>query len=291
MVAPVLIRPCLPAELPALVALLDQEFISSKGRSVSLAERFPATLHAGNCPDILLACRAHEIAAAIVIKRFHWFTAERSRRGAMIGLVYAQPAERGRGLASQLLRAAAQRLREDGAAFAVLWTAQPEFYRRLGWQSADCGVFGTYASAGDAAAGCTPADAGAIETLRLRELGAHLLRSAAGYQTLPPPAERLELRVSPEGTAYAVYGVKAECAYVYEFGGEPAGYAALWQDVSAAAHTVYINERRGSAAQQWLSNIPGVTWREQALAMWLPLAEPDCARRFGDWYVPYLDRI
>jgi hypothetical protein len=85
--------------------------------------------------------------------------------------------------------------------------------------------------------------------------------------------------------------MQADRAYVYEIGGEPAGYAALWQDICAAARTIYINERRGSLVHQWLSLQPGIHWRDQALAMWLPLAEPACARHFGDWHVPFLDRI
>jgi predicted N-acetyltransferase YhbS len=277
--------------MPALIALLDQEFVVSKGRSISLAQRLPAALHADNCANILLACRGDEIAAAIVIKRFDWITRERSWRGAMIGLVYTRPAERGQGFASRLLRAAEEKLRADDTAFAVLFTAQPEFYRRLGWSGADCGMFGTYVGAGGSAAGCIPAGADAIEVLRLRSPGARMARDSASYRSLPLPAERLEMRVSPGAAAYAIYGVRGECAYVYEFGGAASGYAALWQDICAAARTVYINERSGSAAKQWLANIPSINWREHALAMWLPLAEPDCARHFGDWYVPFLDRI
>ncbi len=291
MVAPVEIRNCTPAELPALIALLDEEFIFSKGRSVSLAQRFPAALNAANCPNILLACRGEDIVAAIVIKRFDWITPERSWRGAMIGMVCTRAAERGQGLASQLMRAAQQQLRADGTAFAVLFTAQPGFYRGLGWTTFDCGVFGTYASAGSAEAGCMPADANAIEDLRLRSAEAHVLRGSASYRALPLPAERLEMRASTRSAAYAIYGLRADCAYVYEFGGEPSGRAALWQDIRAAAATVYINERRGSPSAQWFSRIPGVAWRNQALAMWLPLAEPACARHFGDWYISYLDRI
>lgn len=281
----------MPAELPVLVGLLDAEFIFSKGRRLSLARRLPTALHGDNCPNILLACRGDEIAAGIVIKRFDWITAERGWRGAMIGMVYTRPAERGQGLASQLLRAAEQCLRADGTAFAVLWTTQPEFYRRLGWSSADCGVFGTFTSVGGSAAGCNPADAGAIETLRLRSPCAHMPRSAASYRTLPPPAERMEQLVSPDGESYAIYGMHADRVYVYEFGGAASGYAALWQDIYAAQRIVYINERRGSAAQQWLANMPGIGWRDQALAMWLPLAEPACARHWAQWYVPLLDRI
>lgn len=291
MVAPVLIRPCAPAELAALVGLLDEEFVSSKGRNVSLVRRFPAVLHTGNCPNILLACRGNEIAAAIVIKRFGWLTPERSWRGAMIGMVYVRPAERGKGLASQLLRAAEQDLRAEGSAFAVLWTAQPALYRRLGWTSADCGVFGTFASTGGTTAGCTPAAADAVDALRLRGQGAHTARDRASYQTLPLPAEQLHLLASPGGAAYAIYAVRADCAYVYEFGGEPSGYAALWQDICVAPRTVYINAHRGSAPHQWLAHRPGIGWRDQALSMWLPLAEPACARHFSDWYVPFLDRI
>ena len=291
MVAPALIRPCLPAELPALAGLLDEEFIFSKGRSISLARRLPTALQVENCLNILLACRGAEIAACIVIKRFDWITPERSWRGAMIGMVYTRPAERGNGLASELLRTAAERLRVEGTAYAVLWTTQADFYRRLGWTSADCGVFGTYTSAGGAAAGCTAADAGMVEALRLRSPGARIPRSAASYRTLPLPAERLELPVSPDGESYAIYGVQADRAYVYEFGGAASGYAALWQDICASRRTVCINERRGSAAHQWLAHQPGISWRDQALAMWLPLAEPDCARHCSDWYIPFLDRI
>ncbi|MFH1602794.1 MAG: GNAT family N-acetyltransferase [Pseudomonadota bacterium] len=291
MVAPVLIRPCEPVELPALVGLLDEEFIFSKGRSVSLARRFPAVLHARNCPNILVARRGDAVAAAIVIKRFDWITPERSRRGAMIGMVYTRPAERGKGLAAQLLRTAEQSLCADGTAFAVLWSAQPDFYRRLGWTSSDCGVFGTFVSPGGNTAGCCPAEASAVDALRLRGPDPYTPRSRASYQTLPPPVEQLHILASPGGVAYVIFGVLADRAYVYEFCGEPSGYAALWQDICAVAHTIYINERRGSAAHQWLSLQNGVSWRDHALAMWLPLAEHSCARHFSDWYVPFLDRI
>lgn len=296
MVAPVLIRRCLPAELPALIALLDEEFIFSKGRRLSLARRFPALLRPGNCPDILLACRGAAIAACVVVKRFDWIAPESRWRGAMIGMVYTHPAERGRGLASQLLRAAEQALRADGTAFAVLWTARPSFYQRLGWTASDCGVFGTWSGAGGATTGstttsCAPAPAGMVDALRLRSAEPHALREPECYLTLPPPAERLQLLASPDGEAYAIYGIRADDAYVYEFGGAPAAYPALWRDIATAHATVYINERRGSAAHQWLLRQSGIHWRDQALAMWLALAEPACARHFSDWYLPYLDRI
>jgi GNAT superfamily N-acetyltransferase len=301
MVGQVRIRPCLPAELPQLIALLDEEFIVSRGRRLSLARRFPAVLDAGNCAGILLACRADTIAACIVQKRFDWIAPERTWRGAMIGLVYTRPAERGRGLATQLLRAAEQNLRAAGTAFAVLWTAQPGFYQRLGWSASDCGVFGTWsgatgaaagaANAGGTGAGCAPMPVASVESLRLRDPAPRIQRDSASYLRLPPPAEDLQLLASPGGAAYAAYGARADHAYVYEFGGEPSAYSSLWRHISARHRTVWINERRGSPAHQWLLGQTDIHWRDQALAMWLPLAEPASARHFAEWYLPYLDRI
>ena len=301
MVEPILIRSCLPAELPALIALLDEEFIVSKGRSLSLAQRFPAVLQPGNCADILLACRGAVISACVVVKRFDWITPERTWRGAIIGMVYTRPAERGSGLASELLRAAEQILRADGTDFAVLWTTQPEIYRRLGWVAADCGVFGTWSGGGGAAsagvdggramAGCAPASVGAVESLRGSGTDGRTARGSASYLALPLPAERLQLLASPCGKAYAICGERADQAYVYEFGGTPSAFAALWEEISAVHSTVYINDRRGSASQLWLASLPSIKWRDQGLAMWQALAEPACERHFPDWYVPYLDRI
>ncbi len=291
MVAAVRIRSCTPAELPELIALLDAEFISSRGRSLSLARRLPGALEAANCPNILLACADDAILASITVKRFDWVTPERTWRGAMIGLVYTRPQARGQGHASRLLRQAAEDLRADGTAFAVLFTAQPEFYRRLGWANADCGLFGTCASAGGAAAGCRSGDAATIERLRRADAKPYMPRTGASYDALPLPADRLVRRASPAGDAYAIYGLHGDSAYVYEFGGAPSGFPALWQDVCSAARSVHVNARGESAGHQWLAAHAELAWREQALAMWLPLAEPACARHFGDWYVPYLDRI
>lgn len=298
---PILIRSCLPAELPALIALLDEEFVFSKGRSGSLAQRFPAVLQVANCADILLACRGAAIAACVVVKRFDWITPERTWRGAMIGMVYARPAERDKGLASQLLRVSEQSLRADGTDFAVLWAAQSGFYERLGWTATDCGIFGTWTCGGGAApavlegeratAGCAPAPVGAVEGLRFSGASGRMPRGPASYLTLPPPAERLQLLASPCGKAYAIYGERADQAYVYEFGGTPSAFAPLWQDICAAHRTVYINDRRGSPSQMWLASLPGIQWRDQGLAMWLTLAEPACKSQFHEWYVPYLDRI
>jgi GNAT superfamily N-acetyltransferase len=59
----------------------------------------------------------------------------------MIGLVYADPAHRRRGLASACVEAALHRLAARGAVLAMLWSERESFYRRLGFSPGGCEVF------------------------------------------------------------------------------------------------------------------------------------------------------
>jgi len=145
------IAPCSSGEYDALLALLDLEFIFGKGRRLSLQQRFPAVLNRQRPQAILLAKAQNLIVSALAIKAFDWITPERSWRAAMVGMVYTRPEWRGRGMASVLLQAAQQRMRQESYDFAVLWTAQPDFYARLGWIGADCGVLGVAQTAAPAA--------------------------------------------------------------------------------------------------------------------------------------------
>lgn len=54
--------------------------------------------------------------------------------GMMVGLVCVAEDARGNGIGSRLLRDLASELGRTAAAFLVLWTGVPGFYRRLGWQ-------------------------------------------------------------------------------------------------------------------------------------------------------------
>ena len=291
MVAAVKIRVCTPAELPALVALLDEEFIHSRGRNISLAQRFPDVLSSGNCRNILIASRNNAIAAALACKRFDWITPARVFKGAMLGLVYTHPNVRRLGLASHLLQTAAKTLTAEGMDFAVLFSVQSGFYLRLGWTPADRGCLGRYASTGGAAIATLCVDASAIEALRSHQPEGYAARSIDAYRNLPLPAERIELRACPDGSAYAIYGLRDDSAYVYEIGGSIAGYDLLWQGICAAARDIYINECEDSPSMRWLEQQAGISWHKQMQAMWLPLAARRGECDFSHWYIPYLDRI
>jgi predicted N-acetyltransferase YhbS len=294
MVAPApTIASCSVRDFDALLPLLDQEFIFGKGRQLSLQQRFPATLDRHHPQNILLASVGGSIASALATKPFTWLTPERSWRAVMIGMVYTRPELRGRGTASALMHATQAKLVQEGCEFAVLWTAQPDFYSRLGWFSIDCGTLGsTHAISPDPDQSAPPpgaADIAWIEALRTQYAPERADRSAKTYATLLPHAKRLELLRSY--AAYAIIGSDDSHGYLYEMLGDVADLPALWARLVNRYHTLYLNLKRGAAAERFLSTQGEITWQAQQLAMWLPLTAEARGARFADWYVPFLDRI
>lgn len=295
------IRAATPADLPRLLPLLDEEFVFAKGRDISLAERFPTLFAAAQSPNLLLAVdEAQEITAALAMRRFSWRDGAEIFNAAMIGVVYTRPDRRGQGLASRLLQEAAQRLRQEGVDFAVLWTGQPAFYARLGWQGADCGLLGSIELAPSAPA--LPAGVRAlplssaqaqVEALRRSCLPALTLRWPDDYRQLPLPAEGIELLWAEEDgqPAYALFGTRGDCALVYELVGQPTNFPALWQGICAGRRQVWVNERAGSPAQRWLGAHTPIVWQEKPLAMWLPLRQGLPLARLAQCYIPFFDRI
>lgn len=272
------------------IALLDEEFIASRGRSVSLATRFASAFGEPEA-GLIVAREAAQIVAAALLRPFNWLTAQGTRRGAMIGMVWVQRERRGGGLGSAIMSEAARLLRER-AEFGVLWTAQPAFYLRLGWMAADCGVLGRMQGAGDSA----PMTAGEFDALvprihaaRESQADERIERSIACYRSLPPPASSSEALL--DAGAYAVVGRLEGTAYVNEIGGDGAGYPQLEQALRRRYRDVVLNLKRGSAAHRWFESRPGIAWSAQSLAMWLPGSrdlDPDGP---AHWYIPFLDRI
>ena len=272
------------------VALLDEEFIASRGRSVSLATRFAAAFGEPEA-RLIVAREDARIVAATLLRPFNWLTEQATRRGAMIGMVWVQRERRRGGLGSALMSEAARLLRKH-AEFGVLWTAQPAFYLGLGWMAADCGVLGRMHGDGDSA----PMTAGEFDALvpqihaaREAQADERIERSIACYRSLPPPAASSEALF--EAGAYAVVGRLEGTAYVNEIGGEVAGYPQLEQALRRGYRDIVLNLKRGSAAHLWFESRPGIAWSAQSLAMWLPgsrALDPDGP---AHWYIPFLDRI
>lgn len=277
---------CQTAELPGLVAQLDLEFVAGRGRDISLALRFPALFGPSNLGNLFVARDVQRVIAAIAVKRFLWIDGDREYSGAMIGMVWTDPARRGQGIASRLLTHVGDSLR-PAADFAVLWTAQPGFYARAGWEARDCGSFGEIAGAGAAGSQGRAPDFRRVHTI-WRALPRRVERDTAWQPPLPLAASSLEM-YEAKG-AYALAGRQGDTLYCYEMLGDTAAFGSILEGMRESCAKLCFNERTASPAFAWLSQ-QGVRWQDKPLAMWLPLKNPAVRRAAAGWYIPWLDRI
>lgn len=283
-----------------MIPLLDEEFVFGKGRTISLSQRFPTVYCGDNLSNILLCTDGEAMLSALAMRPFDWCVDGEIFRGAMIGAVYTHPARRGEGLASRLLETAATRLRDEGVDFGVLWTVQQAFYASLGWEAADCGVFGEIEVgrfSPESSGGVTtlPAEAGAplLEGVRRRWLNAMTLRRPDDYRQLPLPAERVDVlwREDQGKSAYALLGSSGTTGFLYELAGHPDSYPALWREACRGRQRMFVNDRANSPSCRWLADHAGIRWQNKNLAMWLPLSGRVAMSRLGQWAIPYFDRI
>lgn len=296
------IRPCRHVELDRLMSLLDDEFIFGKGRTLSLRSRFPKVFCDDNLRNVLVGVESNEIVAALAMVPFKWCVDDENYRGTMIGAVYTHPARRRTGLASRLLDVAAAQLRHTQMDFGVLWTGQPAFYARRGWQSGDCSVFGEVERVGpetetEPVAGIdrlpVAASVDLLEDLRRCWLAARTLRSANEYRQMPIPAQKLALLwcADQDRTAYALLGSRGDTGYLYELVGDERSLPALWREVCRGQRRIVVNERSDSPACRFLEHHAQITWQRKNLAMWLPVSNRVNASHWAQWHIAYFDRI
>lgn len=282
--------------------MLDNEFILSKGRKTSIAQRFPSTFCADNVENIFLAEENGTIVAAFLGKRFEWRQPDRIWQGAMIGAVYTDPTRRGKGIGSALLKWGVQALQDAGAEFAVLWTTQPEFYQRLGWNSADIGMFGNCGSGTGAGAALDSVRAvpsamcneREIDDIRTQYLDAYVCRQPLDYSQQPVPAENVDVLLwteDGEPASYALLGRIGGTGILYELVGSESGFGDLWEAIRRRHKKIVINDSAESASYRWLSKNTDIAWENKKLAMWLPLSADVDVAAMSQWYIPYFDRI
>lgn len=296
-----IVRSAAPADLERLISLLDQAFIFGKKRTISLRRRFPTVFCGDNLNNLILCLEGDEVVSSLTMRRFDWLDDGKLYHGAMIGAVYTNPQQRGRGLASRLLEAAAGRLRIAGVDFGVLWTTQPAFYERLGWSMADCGVLGEMEIdvpktqyPGEVVRSPAENSAVAIEAIRRRQMNSTTLRHPDDYRQLPLPADSVEglmLNRGEEYAGYALAGRAGDTVILYEMGGHPDCFPALWQAACCQCRHILVNERENSPSHRWLSKNTLLRWQPKALAMWLPLSQKMETIPVSQWYIPYFDRI
>ncbi len=279
---------CRADEYPALLAALDYTFVTARGRTASLATRFPQALGADRLATIRCLREDDEIRACLVTRPFTWITRGSEWRGAMIGMVYTTPAARGRGLATQLLAITVTELAAISIDFAVLWSGLDGFYERLGWVRHDVGVLGTVILSSLMDAAPILVAQTAPLPLRMRPT-ARVMRDALAMHAMPLPATSCEL--VEYGAAYALYGRDDDTVYLYEAIGATTDFPALWSAVSHGATRIMINECANSAFYTWLSANTAVSWRPQRQTYWRMLSARAQTAPYAQWHIPYFDRI
>jgi predicted N-acetyltransferase YhbS len=295
-------RTAVPSDLDRLLSLLDREFVFGKNRSISLALRFPTVFCPANAANIFLCEENGVILSTLAVKYFDWKEHGRIWRGAMIGAVYTDPRRRGAGFGRRLLKYAANTLREDGVDFAVLWTAQPAFYARLGWMGVDSGLLGELDGAGVErvsieGVGTSPAmsaDLQQVEEIRQQWLASTTVRLTDDYRQLPLPATAVDVLLWGGETAtaaYALIGNAGEVGIVYEMVGHADGFHPILSQALQRYPRIVVNDSAGSDSQRWLDRLGVSKWQEKCLAMWLPMSEEVTIAQLSQWYIPYFDRI
>lgn len=295
-------RTAVGADLERLLPMLDQQFVFGRGRQHSLRVRFPSVYCAENAHNVFLGLDGDAILSALTIRRFDWLDNERAWQGAMAGAVWTDPARRGAGYASRTLGWAMERLREGGADFCVLWTAQPAFYARLGWTLGDRGLLGEIdgmenfgvPQGGVAAMPAAAVDTGWLEQIRTRFSGSGMPRGERDYRQIPLPAESVEAIVrewDARRSGYALIGRVGETGIVYEMIGDEECFPALWMEMVRRYRHLLVNDCEGSPSHAWLSQHTGIQWQRKPLAMWRPLSDEMSKRDMPGWYLPYFDRI
>jgi predicted N-acetyltransferase YhbS len=291
-----------PKDLELLRPMLDHEFINSKGRKTSIAQRFPSTFCAANINNIFLAEESGDIVSAFLCKRFVWQHHARKWHGAMIGAVYADPKRRGEGLGSGLLKWGVQTLKDADAEFAVLWTTQTQFYERLGWTISDIGMFGTCQTGigvGETMDSIKTlplamSNDREIDDIRMQCLETRVIRQPLDYSQQPIPAETVDVLFwsdDGESSSYAIVGQVGATGILYELVGGESGFTDLWQEILRRYKKVVINDSLNSASYRWLSQHADIAWESKKLAMWLPLCAELNISAMSEWYIPYFDRI
>jgi len=279
--------------------MLDNEFVAKRGRTISVARRYPEAFSISNLLHIHLAMVGETIVSIAVAKPFSYAVADRVLHAAMIGFVWTRVEWRGRGLATNVLRNLVGLLAEEDLGFAVLWSTQPSFYDRLGWVVKDTSLYGRARGSRETALGINRLDTmpaavtwDRIERLRERAFGERVIRSQESYTGLPLPAKEVTAIFAQDHDeeGFALVGYEGGNAYLYEWSGSPAILQDLWDELRRTCSTFFVNERADSPSGRWLTENTGIDLRRQELAMWLQLSRTTPSVDLPD-HIPYFDRL
>ena len=276
------------ADYAQAIALLDRVFVAPRQRPPSVAVRFPWISARDARGNAWTLNELGVVTACLLVKCRRWASGGGGVEVAMIGGVCTDPAARGRGLASELMRHVQDALDAAGIETQVLWTTMPRFYERLGWRRDESGLLGTlgvYSGPRPKAQVSRGSPAASFERLaRIRGecLGEGVGRHRDDWASIPFPAQSVECvrALADDGEAYGLVGRAGSSAYVYEVVGPTSVVGAVWADIRDRYSTVLVNERRDGPMVRWLAANAAVDWRPGATAMW---------RGAARFYVPFFD--
>jgi len=128
--------PCTAEELPQLRELLSQVFRRGIGREGDLFFEYPTVYTEENLDNLLVIRDGDQIVSHVGIKRQRIRLGREILGTGMISGVATLEEYHDRGLASDLIDEAEDKIVRDGMEVGVLWSHFPDFYRRLGWEYA-----------------------------------------------------------------------------------------------------------------------------------------------------------
>lgn len=297
-----------------LLALLDEEFVTLRGRTLSLATRYPDLFGNSGCADFYWLTQGDSPVSMLVTRTLQFESGSKTWTGAAVGWVHTVRALQGQGLASALLAAVAQRMADEGKDFMLLWAHQHGYYRAQGYQVADAGLLAEAAIADAKWAGGTSSgsaashvelamqDLSAADLTQLQRLADCDARGGTPFATrdlrrIPLPFDRVSIvlagsRANP--AAYLLLGHQRDWVTVLEGCGDLAALRMLTRNVAGQASTagtanIRINARRDSSLHRALAE--ALPFQPKPLAMYLPLNPEFDLYYAAGWSFPYFDRM
>jgi GNAT superfamily N-acetyltransferase len=223
-----------PAERSRLLDWLDDGLRRGERR---LEAEYPLALGAGAGAVQRVVFDGEAPVAHALLQSVEVLARGRALRVGLVGSVYSDPAQRGRGFAQACVRACVDEARAQGLALVLLWSELAGFYARLGFApcgrdtllGVDGGLLGR-ANGGESLAVSAPAPAefAALEALYARKpVRVHRTAGALARLAAAPETVLLAARRAGTAVAYAALGRGDDFrGVVHEWAGEGRGVLA-----------------------------------------------------------------
>jgi GNAT superfamily N-acetyltransferase len=288
-----------------ILRLLDEEFITLRGRTGTLAKRYPDLFGPNGAADFHWLTENDQPVSMLITRKVALGSRDETWRAAMVGWVHTVREKQGRGLASALLHAVAARMADEGMDALLLWAHQHAYYRAQGFNVADGNLLAESATrelvwsaapktalAEVALPDLKKSDLARLQTMADRDQRGGLPFPLRDPRRVPLPFDRVSMIVAGRAeapTAYALAGWQAGWVTLLEGGGEKNVLTAIAASLAGRVANIRINARRGSALHQALAAT--LPFQPKPLAMYRPLSRRVDLFHAADWSFPYFDRM